>query len=177
MVASAASISVSLARTSRNGSRLVSAKASSATRCAAAPSKLWCSCWPWRSTSSAPNSLRVPTVASRPSTYARERPSRGTTRHITRSVPSGKTKRPSTRSSSAPGRTIPASARCPTSRLMASTTMVLPAPVSPVSAVRPSFNTMVACSITPRFSMCSSTSTPTPTARISNAESGETSAE
>ena len=68
------------------------------------------------------------------------------------------TRRPSTRASSAPGRTIAASARPPTSSSIASTSIVLPAPVSPVTAVSPVPSTSSMRSMTPRFSMCSSVS-------------------
>ena len=50
---------------------------------------------------------------------------------------SSTTKRPSIEHSAAPWRTTPLSARPPTSSSMASTRSVLPAPVSPVSAVMP----------------------------------------
>ena len=64
--------------------------------------------------------------------------------------------RPSTRASAHPDRTIEASARPPTSRLIASMSIVFPAPVSPVSAVRPPPSTRSSRSITPRDSMWSS---------------------
>ena len=56
------------------------------------------------------------------------------------------------------GKTTLASARAPTTRLIASTTIVLPAPVSPVRTVKPSPNARLTRSMTPRFSIASSTS-------------------
>ena len=52
-----------------------------------------------------------------------------------------------------------ASARPPTSKLIASTNIVLPAPVSPVRAVKPFVKTISSFSITPKFSMRNSLST------------------
>ena len=58
--------------------------------------------------------------------------------------------RPSTTARSAPGRTRAASARPPNSSSSAVTTIVLPAPVSPVSTVRPGRVGSTASSMTPR---------------------------
>src|SRR4249920_545609 len=69
---------------------------------------------------------------------------------------SATTNRPSTRASEAPVRTTAGSARPPTSRLIASTSIVLPAPVSPVNAVKPGCSTRSSASITPIDSMCNS---------------------
>ena len=101
-------------------------------------------------------SARAPTEAIRPSIQARERPPRTTARASTTSVsrppsrrsdPSaaasaaaGQEEPPSTRASSAPARTTDGSARPPSSSPSASTSRVLPAPVSPVSAVMPGRN-------------------------------------
>ena len=68
------------------------------------------------------------------------------------------TKRPSTSASVAPGRTRLGSARPPTSSSSASTSSVLPAPVSPVSAVIPGPRSRVTDSMTPRSRTRSSTS-------------------
>ena len=69
-----------------------------------------------------------------------------------------------------------ASARPPTSKLMASTNIVLPAPVSPVNAVRPPVRTISSFSITPKFSMRNSLSTIRHLVQILHARFGETSA-
>src|SRR6266508_5681384 len=69
------------------------------------------------------------------------------------------TNRASMRASAAPDRTIIGSARPPTTRSSASTSIVLPAPVSPVMAVRPPPSTRSMRRITPRSSMWSSEST------------------
>src|SRR5262245_58063191 len=72
---------------------------------------------------------------------------------------SSSTNRPSIEHSSAPCRTMPLSARPPTSSSIASTRSVLPAPVSPVSAVIPGPRTSTSSSITPRLRTASSVST------------------
>ena len=103
---------------------------------------------------------RRPWPSARPCTRATG-PSAGTTRARTRSS-SVRTNRPSTRASVAPGRTIVASARPPMSQSMAVTSIVLPAPVSPVSTVRPGPSRRSTSAMTPRFSMRSSLSTLAP---------------
>ncbi len=70
--------------------------------------------------------------------------------------------RASTTASAAPGRTNMASARPPVSNSTASTTSVLPAPVSPVSAVIPGPNTRLRSSITPSWLTLSSLNIPGP---------------
>ena len=73
--------------------------------------------------------------------------------------------RPSIKASSAPARTTAGSARPPSRRLRAWINRVLPAPVSPVSAVMPGPGRTVTSSITPRLRTRSSTSmcaTPVP---------------
>src|SRR6202022_30852 len=55
-----------------------------------------------------------------------------------------------TEARAAPGRTRAGSARPPNSSPSAVTTMVLPAPVSPVSAVKPAESSSTASSMTPR---------------------------
>src|SRR6202044_2035083 len=59
----------------------------------------------------------------------------------------------------APARTMPGLARPPSTSCSASTTSVLPAPVSPVSTVMPGANSSVRSSITPRSRTCRSVST------------------
>ncbi|SKU53883.1 Uncharacterised protein [Mycobacteroides abscessus subsp. abscessus] len=117
----------------------------------------------------------------RPPRYARERPSEVTDRaaitlpsssrcapeesstSVTSagSAPNGSVVRnlPSTTARSAPARTRLASARAPPSRCKLVTTMVFPAPVSPVSTVRPLSNSAVAAGMAPRDSMRISVST------------------
>ncbi len=86
---------------------------------------------------------------------------RGSTRASTSSSrPSSK--RPSTRASVAPSRTICGSARPPHRRSSASTIKVLPAPVSPVMTVRPEPRTTRSSAMMPRFSTRSSESTRLP---------------
>src|SRR3954469_19799576 len=80
----------------------------------------------------------------------------------TTSLSPAPTKRPSTTASSAPGRTRSDSARPPINSSMASTTSVLPAPVSPVSAVMPASRTRVRSAITPRSRTRSSVSMAAP---------------
>src|SRR4029450_4387619 len=62
----------------------------------------------------------------------------------------GRTSGPHTHACSAPVRTSSGSARPPTSSSMASTTIVLPAPVSPVTAAKPVTGTGGTARITPR---------------------------
>ena len=69
------------------------------------------------------------------------------------------TNRPSTTASVAPWRTIDGSARPPISSSIASTTSVLPAPVSPVTAVMPGPSTSESSAMTPRSVTASSVST------------------
>ena len=75
-------------------------------------------------------------------------------------------KRASTRASSAPSRITDTSARRPTTKLIASTNMVFPAPVSPVNAVNPLSKETRTFSMMPRFSIDSSTSIIDPTTQI-----------
>ena len=89
----------------------------------------------------------------RPSIHARERPSAGTDRAmmISRSPSAASvTKRASTMASLAPDRTRVGEARPPSTSCSASTTSVLPAPVSPVNTVIPVSNVRERSSITPR---------------------------
>ena len=76
-------------------------------------------------------------VTSAPSTNARLRPCAETSRRTIISRPSGVSKMASTAAVSSPVRTRSAEARPPTSRPTAPTRMDLPAPVSPVSTLRP----------------------------------------
>src|SRR5580693_8345178 len=101
----------------------------------------------------------------RPSTQARDRPSAGTerVRMTSRAAsPCPTTKRASTKASVAPARTMPGLALPPSTSCSASTTSVLPAPVSPVSTVMPGPKTSVRSSITPRSRTCRSVSTGQP---------------
>src|SRR6476469_6132518 len=100
-----------------------------------------------------------------PPTNARERPSAATlrartTRSSSTSPPDSTTawatagsastrSTPSTRAERAPARTAPVSARPPSRSPSAVTTMVLPAPVSPVTTVRPGPSSRVEDSMTP----------------------------
>ena len=160
--ASASSIAWIWLRIARTRLRSVPAKASRTLRCAVGVTRARCSCCPWISTSSAAASPSAASGAMRPSTQARDRPSAGTDRvRITSrsSLPSPTTKRASTRASVAPARTMPVLARPPSTSWSASTTRVLPAPVSPVSAVMPGPKSRVRSSITPRSRTCRSVST------------------
>ena len=74
--------------------------------------------------------------------------------------PSGIAKTPSIKASSAPGRTICGRALPPISRSSECASTVLPAPVSPVIAFRPAPSRSSARSISSRFSIRSSWSTP-----------------
>ncbi len=118
----------------------------------------WWSCWPWRSTSAAPRLAQLGQRGQVAVDVPADRPDAGTTRRSTTSS-SSTTKRPSTTASVAPGRTMPDSARPPTSSSMAVTTRVLPAPVSPVTAVIPGPSTSDSSAITPRSRTRSSLST------------------
>ena len=107
----------------------------------------------------------------RPPRCARERPEAGTVRvAMSRSSSSSapaclareaareagsRVKAPSTRARWAPVRTMVLSARCPSRSPREVSTMVLPAPVSPVKAVRPGLRGSSARSMTPRFSIWS----------------------
>src|SRR6185436_7931401 len=72
---------------------------------------------------------------------------------------SGTIQTPSTEACAAPDRTVPESARCPRSRPRAVTTIVFPAPVSPVIAVKPGPSSRTDSSITPSELIRSSSST------------------
>ena len=79
---------------------------------------------------------------------------------------------PRRRPRSAPWRTIAGSARPPISSSMASTTSVLPAPVSPVTAVIPGRSTRVSSSMTPRSRTASSSSISDLASPVAQAELG-----
>ena len=64
----------------RSGPRSTPPKRSRAARCVGPASRLWWACWPCRSTRPEAASASAPTVVGRPSMYARDRPSAGTTR-------------------------------------------------------------------------------------------------
>src|SRR2546425_393094 len=124
-------------------------------RWASGRSRDWVSCWPWRSTRSAPSCARTLTVVGLPLTQARERPSAEMSRFRTsrpsststpKAAKGGKRRErtagansnaPSITVFSAPGRTTSDEARSPRRRASASTSMDFPAPVSPVRALRP----------------------------------------
>ena len=80
---------------------------------------------------------------------AAERRPPGRSARRPRGSPSGTRTSPSTRAALAPVRTAPVSARPPSSRPSAVTTIVLPAPVSPVIAVNPGPSSSTDSSITP----------------------------
>ena len=122
------------------------AQASSKATCAAGSSRRWCSCWPQRSMVAPMVAPSSRTEAMCPSICTRPRPAASTRRRTTQ--PSGSPPltytRASTSSASAPSRIAEASARSPTSSFMALSSAVLPAPVSPVSTVRPAAGVMAA---------------------------------
>ena len=124
--------------------------------------------------------LSTETGTAQPPRWARPRPVAATTREAisswtpsprsSRSAPAstaraatapadGTTKRPSTRADAAPERTAPVSARPPRSSPSPVTTIVLPAPVSPVSTLRPGPSSTTAWLITPRSVILISSST------------------
>ena len=147
-------------------------------------------CWsvcPCTATSSSASSASMPTGTDRPPRCARERPSAETVRLISSApssssapassartaagAPAGTVIRPSTTAVLAPIRTRAGSARPPSSSPRLVTTMVLPAPVSPVTAVKPGDSSTTASSMTPsdRIRISSNTDTtlrgPGPTVR------------
>ena len=157
MAASSASTVANSRTASASGAVSTAPNLSSASRWAAVARRRWWACCPWRSRRRRPCSARDAAVSRRPSTYARLRPSAGTTRRSTTSR-SPSTNRPSTTASAAPVRTIDWSHRPPSRRSTAPMSIVLPAPVSPVTAVSPGPNTTSTSSMTPRPVMRSSTS-------------------
>src|SRR6516162_4928011 len=144
------------------------ANSSSACRCLAARSSCCWSAWPCTATRSSASPIRSDTGTARPPACALDRPSADTERLTIRVRPSSSSSppasstccaagpaasirnRPSTVARSAPGRTRAGSARPPNIRPSPVTTMVLPAPVSPVTTVKPGENSRTASSITPR---------------------------
>src|SRR5215472_7111583 len=152
------------------------ANSSSACRCLAARSSCCWSAWPCTATRSSARPINSDTGTLRPPAYALDLPSAETERLTIRvrpsssssppasstcsaTCPSGSIRsRPSTVARSAPGRTRAGSARPPNIRPRPVTTMVLPAPVSPVTTVNPEENSRTASSITPRPVMCTSSS-------------------
>ena len=152
------------------------AHASSIPTCAAGFKSCCWSCWPHKSMEgdTVPASSR--TLAMRPSSVTRERPSAPTRRTATSSSSSSRgsspsedarespKKRPLTSKPSWPSRTESLSAREPISSLSADSNAVLPAPVSPVSTVRPCAGTREACFISARFLTCISSIMAVPSA-------------
>src|SRR5215468_10263996 len=144
------------------------ANSSSACRCRAARSSCCWSACPCTATRSSARPISSDTGTPRPPAYALDRPSADTERLTIRVRPSSSSSppasrtccatgpsasicnRPSTVARSAPGRTRAGSARPPNIRPRPVTTMVLPAPVSPVTTVNPDENSRTASSITPR---------------------------
>ena len=122
--------------------------------------------------SSSARSASVPIGTERPPTWARDRPSAPTTR-LSSNVPSsrsppshraGRDRPPARgpdrrRSAREPERTRAASQRPPKSKPSPVTTIVFPAPVSPVTTVKPGDRSSTASSMTPRPLMRSSSST------------------
>ena len=141
--------------------------------------RIW-SDWPCTTTRCSASSWRTDTGAPRPPTTAFERPSAEICRARTSSPsstepPTSSTrgaipgawstrKCPSTQVAGAPCRTRAVSARCPRRSPSAVTTMVFPAPVSPVRAINPGPSGSDAREITPKswMSICSITSSPGP---------------
>ena len=159
------------------------AKASSRSRwCVVERSRSWSDC-PWTVTSCSVTAPSTDTGTGRPPTQARARPSAGTERASSRpsssssppasvarraaSAPGATRSSPSTAAAAAPARTTPGSAREPSSSPSAVTTMVLPAPVSPVRTLRPGCSGSVASAMTPRSRIRSSSITRPPPVRAS----------
>ena len=113
--------------------------ASSNRRCSGCLSRRWCSCCPHRSTRAPTVDASSETLAREPSIVTRLRPSDETRRTATVPSPASPSRnnRPSTVHAFAPWRTVDASARSPTSSLMAESSALFPAPVSPVITVKP----------------------------------------
>ncbi len=144
-------------------------------RCRLASSSRCWSAWPWTTTRSPVSRLENPCRDRRPTSrgprpaLARHRPA--DEQHTVVDDPAGllglgsdveaspaMSRTPSTRARAAPWRTTDASAREPSSRPSAVTTMVLPAPVSPVTTLSPGPNSSNASSITPSDEIRSSSS-------------------
>ena len=133
--------------------------------------RCWCSCWPHKSTVAPSCSASWRTVDMEPSMLTRLRPSAETLRHAmwpssALSASADKKKRPSTTAPCAPSRTVEASARSPTSSLIAESSAVLPAPVSPVTTVRPCAGANVASRIRATFCTWSSSSMAKPFSNV-----------
>ena len=139
-------------------SRSCPASRSSSSRWAPGRSRCCDSCWPWMSTSCSPSSRSRAMVLGWPLICARERPSFSTMRRSSswpgspaRSCSASQAANVSSMpksaemsARSAPSRTSVASPRPPSTRPMASSRMDLPAPVSPVSTVKPGPNSISA---------------------------------
>src|SRR5262245_33949904 len=165
---------------------------SRAARCLVGRSRRCWSFWPWRATRSSASSASRLTGTDRPPRTARDLPSAVTVLLTSRlcrpaaplpasssSAPASAARaatgpvgsiaiRPSTTAARTPSRTRPESERPPKSRSRPVTTMVLPAPVSPVRTVRPRDNSRTASSMTPRPRMCISSSTERKSIRTSS---------
>ena len=164
---------------SRTAARSTAAAAyrSSMSRCASDLSSDCVSCCPCRSTSNAPSCVKMPTVVGLPLTQARERPSAEISRFSTsrpsststpKAVKGGErrwravevnSKAPSMTVLEAPGRTTSLEARSPSRRASASTSIDLPAPVSPVRTFKPGVRERVTSAMTARSRTRSSVST------------------
>ena len=136
-------------------------------------SSCWPSCWPWMFSSSSPILRSWATVTGRPLTRQRFLPSPVSSRWSSRwpsssgaaPVSANPARSPGTwensaltKARSAPVRTRSREVRPPSTAPMASMTMDLPAPVSPVRALKPGRNWMSASWMTAIFSMCRSSS-------------------
>src|SRR5215470_14426752 len=148
---------------------------SSDSRCLPGLSSCCWSAWPCTATRSSARYVSSDTGTEQPPAKARERPSADTALAST-SVPSSSRpppasstcratgpsgavlSRPTTAARCAPGRTRAGSARPPNSRPSPVTTIVLPAPVSPVSTVKPGESSSSASSMTPSPLMRTSSS-------------------
>ena len=127
-----------------------------ASRCAAVESSDWWACWPCRSTSRRPSLGQRRRGGHAAVTYARDRPSAGTTRESTTSSPAI-SKRPSTTASlGARSHEIGVGPAADEQVDGARPAWSCPAPVSPVSAVMPGPSTRRRSAMTPRSATASS---------------------
>ena len=140
---------------------------SSNARCIGARASAWCACCPCKSTSISPISPSCASVAGRPLIQARERPCASSTRRSSTTPGSPASPCASSHAStigrlvasntadnsarSAPWRNCRNSKRSPSSNASASTSIDLPAPVSPVSTVKPGSNSTSSFSTTTKL--------------------------
>ena len=140
-------------------------------KCCSSSRSCWPSCCPWMFSKRLPSAFSWPTVTGRPPTRQTLLPSLWISRCISREPSSsGVTPCSSAMAESTPENTALTNAlsapvrmssrlvRWPSTALRASMTMDLPAPVSPVSALKPASNRMSASSMMAIFSMWSTSS-------------------